>query len=205
MSEDIYTQFGIDKSKLKRDYITNPLKRGEIPFKEDIEYLYIELNIVKTVKDVTSNTKYDSTNTNRATNLEIAAGKINGVVLEPGEVFSFNKVVGERTAKSGFKEAVIYADGELDYGLGGGICQISSNLYYTVLLANLPALPETFKTSMSDNLLEGGPLTRLVKIRLLAQVFTPSVNADVTTKVDIILFSKRRIISFLIYRGNGAI
>ena len=85
----------------------------------------------------TSNTKYDSTNTNRATNLEIAASKINGVVLEPGEVFSFNKVVGERTAKSGFKEAIIYADGELDYGLGGGICQISSNLYYTVLLANL--------------------------------------------------------------------
>lgn len=85
----------------------------------------------------TYTTKYDVTNTNRATNLEIAASKINGTVLAPGEVFSFNKVVGERTAKSGFKEAVIYADGELDYGLGGGICQISSNLYYSVLLANL--------------------------------------------------------------------
>lgn len=85
----------------------------------------------------TSSTKYDITNVNRATNLEIAVNKINGIVLAPGEVFSFNKVVGERTAKSGFKEATIYADGELDYGLGGGICQVSSNLYYSVLLANL--------------------------------------------------------------------
>lgn len=82
-------------------------------------------------------TKYDVTNTNRATNLEIAASKINGTVIAPGEVFSFNKVVGERTAKNGFKEAIIYSDGELDYGIGGGICQISSNLYYVALLANL--------------------------------------------------------------------
>ncbi len=82
-------------------------------------------------------TKYDTTNVNRATNIEIACEKINGTVLEPGEVFSFNKVVGERTTKNGFKEAIIYSDGELDYGLGGGICQISSTLYNTVLLANL--------------------------------------------------------------------
>ena len=82
-------------------------------------------------------TKYDSTNVNRATNLKIACEKINGTVLAPGEVFSFNKVVGERTTKNGFKEAVIYADGELDYGIGGGICQISSTLYNAVLFANL--------------------------------------------------------------------
>ena len=55
----------------------------------------------------------------------------------PGKEFSYNKVVGERTTKNGFKEAIIYADGELDYGIGGGICQISSTLYNSVLLANL--------------------------------------------------------------------
>lgn len=44
-STDIYTQLGIDKSRLKRDYIENPLKRGEKPFKEDIEYLFIQLNM----------------------------------------------------------------------------------------------------------------------------------------------------------------
>ena len=84
-----------------------------------------------------SSTKYDSTNYNRATNLGIAANKINGIVIAPGETFSFNKAVGERTSKNGFKEAVIYSDGELDYGIGGGICQISSTLYDAVLRANL--------------------------------------------------------------------
>lgn len=82
-------------------------------------------------------TKYDATNTNRATNLILACEKINGTVLQPGEVFSFNKVVGERTTKNGFKDAIIYSDGELDYGIGGGICQISSTLYNAVLFANL--------------------------------------------------------------------
>lgn len=85
----------------------------------------------------TYNTKYDVTNTNRVINLQLAADKINGTVLQPGETFSFNKVVGERTTKNGFAEAIIYADGELDYGIGGGICQISSTLYNSVLLANL--------------------------------------------------------------------
>ena len=102
-----------------------------------------------------STTKYDSTNVNRATNLEIAVNKINGTVLAPGEIFSFNKVVGERTAKSGFKEAIIYADGELDYGLGGGICQVSSNLYNTVLKANLEIV-ERKNQSMTVNYLPIG-------------------------------------------------
>ena len=102
-----------------------------------------------------STTKYDSTNVNRATNLEIAVNKINGTVLAPGEIFSFNKVVGERTANSGFKEAIIYADGELDYGLGGGICQVSSNLYNTVLKANLEIV-ERKNHSMTVNYLPIG-------------------------------------------------
>lgn len=111
-------------------------------------------DIFKNVISV-STTKYDSTNTNRATNLEVAVNKINGIVLDPGEVFSFNRVVGERTAKSGFKEAIIYADGELDYGLGGGICQISSNLYYSVLKANLEIV-ERKNHSMTVNYLPIG-------------------------------------------------
>ena len=85
----------------------------------------------------TATTIYDSTNINRSTNIDIACEKINRTILEPGETFSFNKVVGERTAKSGFKEALIYTGGEVDYGLGGGICQISSTLYNAVLKANL--------------------------------------------------------------------
>ena len=82
-------------------------------------------------------TKYDASNRNRSTNLKIAAEKINGKVLMPGEEFSFNKIVGKRTVEAGYKDAAIYADGGVVDGLAGGICQISSTLYNSVLLANL--------------------------------------------------------------------
>lgn len=82
-------------------------------------------------------TKYDASNKNRSINLELAAGKINGTVLMPGEEFSFNKVVGERTIEAGYKEAHIYSGGKVVDGLAGGICQISSTLYDAVLYANL--------------------------------------------------------------------
>ena len=82
-------------------------------------------------------TKYDASNRNRSTNLKIAAEKINGKVLMSGEEFSFNKIVGKRTVEAGYKDAAIYADGGVVDGLAGGICQISSTLYNSVLLANL--------------------------------------------------------------------
>lgn len=82
-------------------------------------------------------TRYDASNRNRSTNLELAAQKINGKVIMPGEEFSFNKIVGKRTVEAGYKDAAIYADGGVVDGLAGGICQISSTLYNSVLLANL--------------------------------------------------------------------
>ncbi len=82
-------------------------------------------------------TKYQVSNRDRTTNLMLAAGKINGTVLMPGEVFSYNRVVGERTIAAGYKEAPIYVSGEVVDGLGGGICQITSTLYNAVVYANL--------------------------------------------------------------------
>lgn len=82
-------------------------------------------------------TKYAASNRNRTTNLILAANKINGTVLMPGETFSYNKVVGERTIEAGYKEAPIYVSGRVEDGLGGGICQITTTLYNAVLFANL--------------------------------------------------------------------
>lgn len=82
-------------------------------------------------------TKYDASNRNRSQNLAIAAGKIDGTVLMPGEEFSFNQIVGKRTIQEGYKDAKIYQDGKVVDGLAGGICQISSTLYNAVLQANL--------------------------------------------------------------------
>ena len=81
-------------------------------------------------------TRYTS-NADRTTNLRLAANKIDGYVLLPGETFSYNTVVGERTIAAGYKDAAIYENGAVVQGLGGGICQISTTLYNAVLFANL--------------------------------------------------------------------
>lgn len=85
-------------------------------------------------------TKYDARNRNRTTNLVLASNKINGTVLMPGETFSYNKIVGERTIEAGYKEAPIYVNGRIEDGLGGGICQITTTLYNAALYANLEIL-----------------------------------------------------------------
>lgn len=82
-------------------------------------------------------TTYSAKNTNRTTNLRLAAEKINGTVLMPGEIFSYNTVVGKRTIAAGYKEAAMYQNGEVVDGLGGGICQISTTLYNAALYANM--------------------------------------------------------------------
>ena len=81
-------------------------------------------------------TKYVN-NPDRTTNLKLAASKIDGTVIMPGEIFSYNKVVGKRTIAAGYKNAAIYQDGEVVDGLGGGICQISTTLYNAVIEAGM--------------------------------------------------------------------
>ncbi len=82
-------------------------------------------------------TQYDEKNKNRNTNLKLAASKIDGTIIMPGEEFSYNKIVGARSIEAGYKEAKIYQSGQVVDGLGGGICQISSTLYNAVVCANL--------------------------------------------------------------------
>lgn len=82
-------------------------------------------------------TKYQASNVDRTTNLRLAANKINGTVLLPGEEFSYNKTVGERTPQAGFKNAAVFSGGKVVDGIGGGICQISTTLYDAVVMANL--------------------------------------------------------------------
>lgn len=82
-------------------------------------------------------TKYDGGNSDRTTNLRIAINKINGTVVSPGQTFSYNATLGERSVAAGYKEAKVYQGGKVVDGIGGGICQISSTLYNAVVYANL--------------------------------------------------------------------
>ena len=85
----------------------------------------------------TFTTRYDESNVSRSTNLKIAARKINGTVVLPGDIFSYNKTVGKRTVEEGYRDAAGYEGGKVVQMLGGGICQVSSTLYDSVVYANL--------------------------------------------------------------------
>ena len=82
-------------------------------------------------------TYYGGSTANRAANVANAASKIDGKVLAPGEVFSFNDTVGKRSTANGFYTAPEYANGQTVMGIGGGTCQVSSTLYNAVLYADL--------------------------------------------------------------------
>jgi len=69
----------------------------------------------------------------RTNNVILSSEKINGTILQSGELFSFNKIVGPRTSASGYKEAHIFAGNQVITGIGGGICQTSSTLYNAAL------------------------------------------------------------------------
>jgi len=76
-------------------------------------------------------------NANRAVNMRLSTSKINGTILLPGEVFSFNDVVGPRTVDRGYKAANSYIGGKIVKDIGGGVCQVSTTLYNSVLKADL--------------------------------------------------------------------
>lgn len=81
--------------------------------------------------------------TNRIFNLKKAAGHMNGVLVAPGEVFSFNKYVGDISAQGGYKQAYVIKEGRTVLGDGGGVCQVSTTLFRAVLNAGLPVEERT--------------------------------------------------------------
>lgn len=75
----------------------------------------------------------------RAKNVELAANYMDGTVIPPGGVFSYNEAVGKRTTQRGFVTAHIYVGKEVVNGIGGGICQVSSTTYVAMMIAGIPA------------------------------------------------------------------
>ena len=82
-------------------------------------------------------TDFNPGNKGRTTNVLLATDFCNGVILMPGQVFSYNDSVGPRTYERGFKDATVYVGNSAEDGVGGGICQVSSTIYYAALRADL--------------------------------------------------------------------
>ncbi len=90
------------------------------------------------IKDLVASysTVFDPGIVNRVHNIELACNRISGIMIRPGQEFSFNTVVGPRTREAGFLEAPEIVQEELRPGVGGGVCQVSSTLYNAALLGN---------------------------------------------------------------------
>ena len=82
-------------------------------------------------------TYYNEYEESRSVNLKVASAKINGMILKPGEMFSFNDATAPMTEEGGYEYANIISGGEYVPGIGGGVCQVSTTLYNAVLLAEL--------------------------------------------------------------------
>ncbi|GMV18528.1 MAG: hypothetical protein AMXMBFR56_67520 [Polyangiaceae bacterium] len=110
----------------------------------------------------------------RTFNLRLAASKLDGTVLLPGETFDFNEVVGARDEANGYKVAPVIAEGELVDGIGGGTCQISGTLHGATFFAGL-------------DMVERYPHTRpssYIKMGLDATVVYPTINFRVKNAFD---------------------
>lgn len=102
-------------------------------------------------RDVLCEYKTEHTNnSNRNNNLTLACAAINGTVLAPGEEFDYNTVVGERTTAKGYKAAAAYSSGKTVQTIGGGVCQVSSTIYYCCLIADLEIVNRTQHSYVSD-------------------------------------------------------
>ncbi len=70
---------------------------------------------------------------NKAVNLALSAPKVNGVIIKPGEVFSFWKLVGSCSARKGYKTGLLISKGTIGAGIGGGMCQFTNLIHWLVL------------------------------------------------------------------------
>ena len=82
-------------------------------------------------------TNASSSSRARINNIVTAMGFINGTCVKPGEIFSFNETVGQRTTARGFKKATAYSSGEVTEQIGGGICQVSTTLFNAAVKADM--------------------------------------------------------------------
>ncbi len=115
-----------------------------------IPFHYVPANLTKAAIDATlfqdvlgSVSTNHTGDSNRNTNLKLACKALNGVLIRPGETFSYNATLGERTTAKGYKPAGAYAGGKNVETVGGGICQVSSTLYYACLKADLEIVERT--------------------------------------------------------------
>ncbi|WP_165916189.1 VanW family protein [Marinisporobacter balticus] len=182
---------GIFEEALKTYKIQNEI-RVELPVETISPKITSES--LSTIHDLlgTYSTKFNANNASRTENIRLAAKTMNGTVLMPTEVFSFNEVVGPRSKEQGYQTAHVIFKGELVDGLGGGVCQASSTLYNAALLSNLEmverykhTIPSTYVPKGRDATVSYGVLDFKFKNRFAYPIYIESYVQNNVMQVKI--------------------
>lgn len=111
--------------------------KPKMTLKELQEKLIVKKNEFKNVLYEKTITVSDPEDKGAIKNISIASYCVNEYILRPGEMFSFNNALGNRTREKGYQDGPVYENGKEIRGLGGGICFVSSGLYYVALYSNM--------------------------------------------------------------------
>jgi vancomycin resistance protein YoaR len=138
---------------VQKDKVGHDIKQKLDEMVASASSLSMDLSVTKTTPDITTNevnnlgiteligrgeSNFAGSIPNRIFNLKLASEKMNGILVAPGETFSFNKYVGDISAAGGYKQAYIIQNGRTILGDGGGVCQVSTTMFRAVLAAGLP-------------------------------------------------------------------
>ena len=197
--ESLYRNLDVDRNielvenqLMKRDFDNITLlveeKRPKI--------VYDEIKVIDRIISEYS-TRFNKSDTNRTDNIKLACSRINNKIILPGEAFSMNTTLGPRTHENGYKEAPIIFKNELVPGTGGGVCQVSSTLYNTVLLAGLDVIEREHHSMPLSYISPGRDATITedsIDFRFVNNLAYPiSLNAVVTgNKLSISILGKQR-------------
>ena len=209
----------LNNYKKEEYYLKIPVKI--IPPQYSTEDLLEELGLTQEISNYSTVLKNRDGNT--IFNIRLAAKKINGRVIKPGEIFSFNQIVGPAEKEDGFKEGTIIANGKFIKGYGGGVCQVSSTLYNSVILANLMII-ERYNHSVYGDATTYVPLGRdaavfygykdlkfrnnlsdkiVIFARVAGEILTVSIYGNYPHKPEIEIISKdKKIIDYQVIREN---
>ena len=132
----------VERDALKesiRDILEYKSGEANIEIPVEIVNAKIRYEDVKGIKTLLGSysTKYSASNLSRSENLKVASDSISGKILMPGQVFSMNETTGKRSVQNGYQMAKVIVKGQLEEGLGGGVCQVSSTLYNAVIRSGL--------------------------------------------------------------------
>lgn len=166
LKKELFDKFAVVAltNKTQHETITIPLKEA----KPEAEDKAREMGLLELLAQGSS--QFQGSIENRVFNIGLAASRLNGTLIPPGETFSFTKTLGDVSSFSGYRQAYVIENGKTVLGDGGGVCQVSTTLFRAALYAGLPIVernPHAYRVGYYEQ--DSGP-------GIDAAIYSPSVD-----------------------------